>query len=67
MEESNVTSMVEENGTEESKATMNVGDIQTMITIIDLASQRGAFRAPELKSIGEYYEKLSSFIPKKTK
>tara|TARA_B100000427_G_C15509318_1_gene595422 strand:- start:1882 stop:2085 length:204 start_codon:yes stop_codon:yes gene_type:complete len=67
MEESNVTSMVEENGTEESKATMNVGDIQTMITIIDLASQRGAFRAPELKSIGEYYEKLSSFIPKETK
>tara|TARA_B100001094_G_scaffold287975_1_gene303847 strand:- start:1909 stop:2112 length:204 start_codon:yes stop_codon:yes gene_type:complete len=67
MEGSNVTSMVEENGTEESKATMNVGDIQTMITIIDLASQRGAFRAPELKSIGEYYEKLSSFIPKETK
>tara|TARA_B100000214_G_scaffold98827_1_gene68820 strand:- start:208 stop:411 length:204 start_codon:yes stop_codon:yes gene_type:complete len=67
MEESNVTSMVEENGTEDSKATMNVGDIQTMITIIDLASQRGAFRAPELKSIGEYYEKLSSFIPKETK
>lgn len=33
-----------------------------MTNVIDLATQRGAFRGNELKSVGELYEKISSFI-----
>ena len=30
--------------------------------IVDLASTRGAFRAAEMKEIGEVYNKLTSFL-----
>ena len=29
-------------------------DIQVMANIIDVATQRGGFRAPELKGVGEF-------------
>ena len=37
-------------------------DIQNLLVIIDLASSRGAFRAPELTQIGQVFDRVSQFM-----
>jgi len=39
---------------------LNQGDIQNLMVVIDLATQRGVFKASDLVAIGQLYEKLSS-------
>jgi hypothetical protein len=41
---------------------ITVADLNLLKNIIDLASTRGAFRAAEMKQIGEVYEKLTTFL-----
>lgn len=41
---------------------LNINDLATMANVIDLATQRGAFRANELKPVGELYEKINAFV-----
>jgi hypothetical protein len=41
---------------------ITVADLGLLKNIIDLASTRGAFRAAEMKQVGEVYEKLSAFL-----
>jgi hypothetical protein len=41
---------------------ITVADLNLLKNIIDLASTRGAFRAAEMKEIGEVYNKLSAFL-----
>ena len=41
---------------------LTVADLQMLGRIIDLASRRGAFQAPELKQVGESYDKLAAFL-----
>lgn len=41
---------------------ITVADLSLIKGIIDLASTRGAFRAAEMKQVGEVYEKLSAFL-----
>ena len=41
---------------------ITIADLNALKNIIDLASTRGAFRAAEMKEIGEVYNKLSSFL-----
>lgn len=41
---------------------LTVADLRNLRTIIDVASSRGAFRGAELKSVGEAFEKLDSFV-----
>jgi hypothetical protein len=41
---------------------ITVTDLVTIKNIIDLASARGAFRAGEMKEVGEVYEKLTQFL-----
>jgi hypothetical protein len=41
---------------------ITVADLNLLKNIIDLASTRGAFRAAEMKQIGEVYEKLEIFL-----
>ena len=41
---------------------LSVTDLAVIKNIIDLASTRGAFRANELRQIGEVYDKLSAFL-----
>ena len=50
----------------QQKVEGTVGDIQVMVNIIEAVTARGGFRAPELKGIGEFFEKLSKMIPKET-
>jgi len=67
MSESNVNAEVNEvnkgvSGDMEKNVEIPLSDIQVIVNIIDIATQRGAFRAPELKGVGEYYEKMNKLI-----
>ena len=37
-------------------------ELQNMLTVVDLASSRGAFRGPELEQIGQLYNKFKRFV-----
>ena len=41
---------------------ITIADLNLLKNIIDLASTRGAFRAGEMKEIGEVYNKLAVFL-----
>ena len=41
-------------------STLTVNDLSNIINIIDVCSQRGAFKATELKGIGTVYERLTN-------
>ena len=41
---------------------ITIADLNLLKDIIDLASTRGAFRAAEMKDVGEVYNKLTSFL-----
>ena len=41
---------------------LTVADLRNLRTILDIASSRGAFRGPELKPVGEAYDKLDQFV-----
>ena len=41
---------------------LTVADLRNVRAIIDLSSSRGAFRGAELKTVGEVYEKLDTFL-----
>jgi hypothetical protein len=41
---------------------IQISDLQTILTIIDLASSRGAFRAQELTQVGAIADKLNAFL-----
>lgn len=41
---------------------LNISDLAAMKNIIDVASQRGAFKAPELELVGKTYNKLVTFL-----
>lgn len=46
---------------------LNLTDLAALRSIIDIASQRGAFKAGELEAVGKLYNKLNSFIENVTK
>lgn len=39
-----------------------IQDLQSLLAVIDLASQRGAFRAPELSQIGALFDRVNQFL-----
>lgn len=41
---------------------LNIQDIQNLLVVIDLAAQRGAFRAAELSHIGSIFDKINGII-----
>lgn len=43
-------------------ADLNISDLVALKSIIDVASQRGAFKAAELEAVGKTYNKLNSFL-----
>lgn len=52
---------------EQAPADLNVSDLSAIKSIIDVATQRGAFRAAELEAVGKVYNKLSLFLDSITK
>lgn len=43
-------------------AQLSIGDLVALHSIIDTACSRGAFKANEMKQVGEIYERLSNFL-----
>ena len=41
---------------------LNISDLNTVKSIIDIATTRGAFKANELEAVGKTYNKLSTFL-----
>ena len=59
-----VSSAETEAPTTEGQAPESIGlqDLQVLAQIVDLASQRGAFRGNELTQVGTVFDKLSVFL-----
>ena len=43
---------------------LSLGDLKNLSTILDVASQRGAFKAAEMSGVGYIYNKLQAFLAK---
>lgn len=43
-------------------ADLNISDLVALKNIIEVASQRGAFKAGELEAVGKTFNKLNSFL-----
>ena len=41
---------------------VNLSDLGTLLQIVDLATQRGAFRGAELTQVGTVFDKLNAFL-----
>ena len=55
---------VNSNGSAEptSGPDLNVSDLVALKSIIEVASQRGAFKANELEAVGKTFNKLNTFL-----
>lgn len=56
---------VEQQTTEEvqqPQIELNINDLNAMKNLIDVVTQRGAFKANELSSVGILYDRLSRFL-----
>jgi hypothetical protein len=51
----------------EQKADLNISDLVALKSIIDVSTQRGAFRAGEMEAVGKTYNKLNAFLESVTK
>lgn len=45
-----------------SDMVINLGDLQNILVVFDLACGRGAFRGGELEAIGQLYNKINKFV-----
>ena len=43
-------------------AELNISDLVALRNIIEVASQRGAFKATELEAVGKTFNKLNNFL-----
>jgi hypothetical protein len=41
---------------------LTISDLNALKTIIDVATQRGAFKAAEMEAVGKVYNKLNNFL-----
>ena len=53
---------VTETGSPEAQAELTVQDLTALKQIIDVASQRGAFKPNEMMTVGQTYNKLEAFL-----
>lgn len=47
---------------EQQNPELNLNDLLAMRNLIDVVTQRGAFKANELSSVGILYDKLNAFL-----
>lgn len=65
VKQENVT---EQQGQQEQQGPdLNITDLLAVRSIIDVASQRGTFKASELEAVGKIYNKLNAFLESVTK
>jgi hypothetical protein len=41
---------------------LSITDLAMLKNVIDIAASRGAFKANEMKAVGEVYDKLTNFL-----
>ena len=41
---------------------LNISDLAALRSIVEVASQRGAFKAAELEAVGKTFNKLTTFL-----
>ena len=46
----------------EADVSVNIADIHILVNAIEVASQRGAFKANELSTVGNAYDKISRWL-----
>lgn len=51
----------------EESPELTIADLNGLKSIIDVATQRGAFKAGELEAVGKIYNRLSNFLTAATK
>ena len=56
------TTQSEAQSTEAQGPDLTVQDLQALKSIIDVASQRGAFKPNEMMTVGQTYSKLEAFL-----
>lgn len=49
-------------GQENPAPSLGLSELGTLLQIVDLATQRGAFRGNELSQVGAIYDKLNTFL-----
>lgn len=54
--------MSEEQVNEQPTVSLGVGDLAGVVRIIDACSERGAFKGPELESVGALRGKIAAFV-----
>ena len=59
---SQVDAEAQPQGDQEVPESIGLQDLQLLANIVDLASQRGAFRGNELSQVGAVFDKLSTFL-----
>jgi hypothetical protein len=47
---------------EQAAPDLTINDLQALKTIIDVSCQRGTFRANEMASVGQVYNRLTTFL-----
>lgn len=57
-----VTDNQEQAAPEAPKPELNLNDLSSMRSLIDIVTQRGAFKANELSSVGILYDKINAFL-----
>jgi hypothetical protein len=60
--EATVEEAVTQQPTEAQGPDLTVQDLQALKSIIDVASQRGAFKPNEMMTVGQTYSKLETFL-----
>jgi hypothetical protein len=58
----NVEEVPAQEATQAPAADLTVNDLAAFRSIIEVASQRGAFKAAELETVGKSFNKLNAFL-----
>ena len=61
-QEESVTQAQTDTSTNGVPESINLTDLALLLQIVDLATQRGAFRGAELSQVGTVFDKLNSFL-----
>lgn len=51
-----------ETAPQENRPTLNLQDLQLMMQVIETSTERGAWKAQELSSVGSLYDRIVSFL-----
>lgn len=46
----------------QEQVNLQISDLQNLLMIIDIASQRGAFKGPELSQVGQVFDRVNQFL-----